>query len=195
VTRLRRFWRQARLRRAALRYAAHHWDVVPGAVRDGDRYRCLVGCPTIGCHPDWTGWERTATRDPAWVAALWAFRPRAILLATGRCFDVLEVPATLGAGYLGRGPIAVTAVGRWMFLVQPGARLHPELADRPDVVLHGPGSWIPAPPTRTLAGPVRWLVDPAEVAWRLPDAHTVQARLTRALPSSVRQPLGQPRVA
>ena len=95
-------WRQARLRRAAVRYAEHGWDVVPGAVRCGDRFRCMTRCPTLSCHPDWICWEPTATRDPRWVAALWAFRPRAILLATGRAFDVLEVPAFLGAGW-GRG--------------------------------------------------------------------------------------------
>src|SRR5438552_3647468 len=112
--------RQARLRRAAVSYAEHGWDVVPGAVRCGDRFRCKPRCPTTGCHPGWAGWERTATRDPQRVAALWAFRPRAILLATGQAFDVLEVPAYLGAGAdrrTARGPVAVTGAGRWMFLV------------------------------------------------------------------------------
>jgi hypothetical protein len=184
--------RQARLRRAAVRYVRHGWDVVPGAVRCGDRFRCMTGCPTVACHPDWGNWEPTATRDPAWVAALWAFRPRAILLATGRAFDVLEVPAGVGAGAgrgALRGPVAVTAAGRWMFLVLAGGRLRPELADRPDVVLHGRGSWIPAPPTLTTEGRVRWLVDPEEVSWRLPDPQTVQALLARALPVPARFPV------
>jgi len=184
--------RQARLRRAAVRYAGHGWDVVPGAVRCGDRFRCMTRCPTMACHPDWAGWERTATRDPQWVAALWAFRPRAILLATGQAFDVLEVPAFLGAGAdrrTPRGPVAVTGAGRWMFLVQPGAVLRPEFADRPDVVLHGAGSWIPAPPTLTLEGRVRWLIDPEEVSWHLPDARSVQAGLARALPVPALRPV------
>src|SRR5256885_4132498 len=148
--------RQARLRRAAVRYAEHGWDVVPGAVRCGDRFRCVTQCPTTGCHPDWTCWEQTATRDPEWVAALWAFRPRAILLATGRSFDVLEVPAFLGAGAgraAVRGPVAVTAAGRWMFLVPPGAALRHELADPPHAVLHGPRPRSPAPPTPTPGSP------------------------------------------
>ncbi len=201
MTRLMDNLRQARLRRSARRYAEHGWDVVPGAVRHGDRFRCLAGCPATACHPDWNRWEHTATHDPAWVAALWAFRPRAVLLSTGRCFDVLEVPAVLGAPCVPRvqqderGPVAVTGTGRWMFLVRPGASLHPDLSHRADVVLHGPGSWIPAPPTRILDGPVRWLVHPETVSWRLPDAHTIQARLTRGLPSSGRRPLGQPRIA
>lgn len=190
--------RQARLRRAAVRYAAHGWDVVPGAVRCGDRFRCVTECPTTACHPDWMAWEQTASRDAEWVAALWANRPRAILLATGRCFDVLDVPAFLGVGVergAGSGPVAVTGAGRWMFLVRPGARLCPELAERADVVLHGRRSWIPAPPTRTLEGRVRWLVDPEEVSWRLPDAGEVQARLASALPVPLRRPLGQSRAA
>jgi len=185
-------WRQARLRRAAVRYAEHGWDVVPGAVRCGDRFRCMTRCPTLSCHPDWICWEPTATRDPRWVAALWAFRPRAILLATGRAFDVLEVPAFLGAGWgrgALRGPVAVTGAGRWKFLVPPGTVLLPALADRPDVVLHGTGSWIPAPPTPTLEGRVRWLVDPEEVSWRLPDPEMVQFGLARALPVPALRPL------
>jgi bifunctional DNA primase/polymerase-like protein len=175
---------QKRLRRAAVRYTTHGWEVVPGAVRSSGRYRCEAGCPTRGVHPDWTDWEPTATTDPEWVTALWAFRPRAVLLATGRVFDVLEVPAFLGTAAVrgpGRGPVAVTGVGRWMFLVRPFAMLRPELATRPDVVLHGAGSWVPAPPTWTNEGPVRWLVDPEEVHWRLPDAVALQAKLTRAL--------------
>jgi len=190
--------RQTRLRRAAVRYAEHGWDVVPGAVRCSDRFRCVTQCPTMACHPDWAGWEQTATRDPAWVAALWAFRPRAILLSTGRAFDVLEVPAFLGAGAgwgAVRGPVAVTGVGRWMFLVRPGTTLRREFADRADVVLHGAGSWVPAPPTLTLEGRVRWLVDPEEVSWRLPDGHAVQAGLARALPVPARWPVPRPAAA
>jgi hypothetical protein len=111
---------------------------------------------------------------------------------------VLEVPAFLGAGMAGRavrGPVAVTGVGRWMFLVRPAAALCPDLAERPDVVLHGKGSWIPAPPTQTLDGRVRWLVGPEEVSWQLPDAYAVQAQLARVLPERARRPLTQPRVA
>jgi hypothetical protein len=185
-----------RLRRAALRYAGHGWPVVPGAVRSGGRYRCGSGCPTVGCHPDWPEWEPTATTDPDWVEALWALRPRAVLLATGHAFDVLEVPAFLGATVArgpGRGPVAVTGAGRWMFLVRPAGALRRELAERADVVLHGRGSWIPAPPTQTAEGRVRWLVDPEEVHWRLPDPGVLQARLVRALP--VPEHRGLPRAA
>jgi hypothetical protein len=198
VTRVLDGLRQTRLRRAAVRYAEHGWDVVPGAVRCGDRFRCVSRCPTIACHPDWAGWEQTATRDPSWVAALWAFRPRAILLATGAAFDVLEVPACLGTGGergAGRGPVAVTGTGRWMFLVRPGGALGGDFANRPDVVLHGRGSWIPAPPTLTLDGRVRWLVDPEEVSWRLPDAQSIQAKLAGARRARERRSATRRRVA
>src|SRR5438874_1792835 len=66
--------------------------------------------------------------------------------------------------------------------VRPGAALRPELAGRTDVVLHGAGSWIPAPPTRAPEGRARWVVSPAEVDWRLPDAEPVQQRILDALP-------------
>jgi hypothetical protein len=172
-----------RLRRAAVCYAEHGWAVVPGAVLVGDRFRCDTGCPTVACHPARETWRDMALRDPAAVPLWWARQPRAILLATGRAFDVLDVPAFLGqraARDRPRRPVAVTGAGRWMFLVRPGAALRRELACRPDVVLHGEGSWIPAPPTQTLEGQVRWLVDPEEVGWRLPDPRAVQASLVAA---------------
>ncbi len=86
-----------------------------------------------------------------------------------------------------RGPVAVTATGRWMFLVRPGRPLRSELDHRLDVVRHGLGSWIPAAPSRTLEGPVRWAVSPERVRWRLPDAEVVQGLLTDAL-GPVREP-------
>jgi hypothetical protein len=187
LTRILATVHHGRLRRAAVRFAEHNWDVVPGAVRQGDRFRCEHGCPTVACHPDQERWEQALIRDPTEAAQWWADRSRAVLLATGRAFDVLEVPAFLGictARERIDGPVAVTGAGRWMFLVRPGAALRRELAQRPDVVLHGPGSWIPAPPTHPLDGPVRWLVDPEEVGWRLPEPRAVQASLTAAQPAS-----------
>ncbi len=187
-----------RLRRAAARFAEHGWDVVPGAVLVGDRFRCEeTGCPTVACHPARWSWEGTALGDPEEVTRRWA-RPHAILLATGRAFDVLEVPAFLGTGATGdrpRGPVAVTGAGRWMFVVRAGAALGPELACRPDVVLHGEGSWVPAPPTPTLEGRVRWLVDPEEVSWQLPDPGAVQASLAGGLPAAHRHPVSVPQAA
>jgi hypothetical protein len=179
------------LRRSAMRYADHDWDVVPGAWLEARRFACeRPGCPTSSCHPAVEGWERRASADPSTVEAWWRRRAHAVLLATGRAFDVLEVPNTLGgrvlaaarlhAGVLGpgrlqvRGPVAATPLGRWMFLVRPGDPLRPELETSLDVVRHGAGSWIPAPPTRLPQGAVRWVVAPEEVAWSLPDSYAVQ---------------------
>jgi hypothetical protein len=187
-----------RLRRAALRYAAHGWAVTPGARLAGHRFVCgRPGCPIMACHPALESWEQTASADPAQVQAWWRHAPHTVLLVTGRCFDVIEVPATLGlralgtarlhSGVLGveradaRGPVAVTAAGRWMFLVRPGTPLRSELDHRLDVVRHGLGSWIPAAPSRTIEGPVRWAVSPEQARWRLPGAEVVQGLLTEAL--------------
>lgn len=187
---------RVRLRRVALRYAGHGWEVTPGACLARHRFVCgRAGCPTTGCHPALEQWELSATTDPARVATWWRIRPHSILLATGRAFDVLEVPAYLGRYALDvarlryrppgtdpvRGPVAVTPAGRWMFLVRPGDPLRPELDRCLDVVLHGLGSWIPAPPTRLPEGTVRWAVSPEETRWRLPDSYQVQELLVDAL--------------
>ena len=185
---------RVRLRRAAQRYAAHGWRVTPGARLVGHRFTCgRPGCPIMTCHPALESWEDTAGTDPEWIASWWRHRPYTVLLATGWRFDAIEVPRPLGlrvldsTGTLGEdradacGPIAVTAAGRWMFLVRPDVPLRPELEQRLDVVRHGRGSWIPAPPSRMPEGPVRWAVSPNRTQWRLPDADTVQTLLVDAL--------------
>jgi hypothetical protein len=191
---------RARLRRAALRYAAHGWAVTPGACLRGHRFTCgRPGCPIMTCHPALESWEDSASTDIGVVNTWWRHRPYSVLLATGWKFDVLEVPAALGLRVLGtarlhsgllgadtdrvdaRGPVAVTAAGRWMFLVRPGVPLRSELDHRLDVVRHGRGSWIPVAPSRMLEGPVRWAVPPERARWRLPDAEAVQGLLIDAL--------------
>jgi hypothetical protein len=198
------------LRRAALRYAAHGWAVTPGACLTGHRFACdRPGCPIMGCHPATPSWEDDATTDTARVAAWWRHRPHAVLLATGSRFDVLDVPEALGrrvlgtsrlrGGPLGRdraavpGPVAVTPAGRWMFLVRPGLPLRRELEVCLDVVRHGRGSWVPAAPSRTPEGPVRWAVSPDQVDWRLPEPDAVQAMLVDGLGTLGRR--GVPAVA
>jgi hypothetical protein len=157
-----------RLRRAALRYAAHGWE----AIRDPGRAGTVVS--------------------------------GVVLLLTGQDFDVLEVPAAVGLHALGTarlhadvlgpalagggGPVAVGATGRWMFFVRPGVALRPELANCLDVVRHGPGSWVAAPPSRMPEGVVHWAVAPRKVHWRLPDAETVQRSLVEALAALGRCP-------
>ncbi|HYN92662.1 MAG TPA: bifunctional DNA primase/polymerase, partial [Pilimelia sp.] len=187
-----------RLRRAALRYGGRGWAVTPGAYLSGTRFACgRPGCPTVTCHPALESWEEAATCDPARVTAWWRALPHTVLLATGGTFDVLEVPAHLGLRALGMarlhghvlgparlpvdGPVAAGPTGRWMFFVQPGDRLRPELDGQFDVVRHGRGSWVPAPPTRLPEGRVRWAVSPEDVHWQLPDSYAVQALLVDAL--------------
>jgi hypothetical protein len=184
---------RVRLRRVAVRYAAHGWEVTPGACLARSRFVCgRAGCPTVGCHPALEDWEHGASSDPARVATWWCSRPHGVLLPTGRAFDVLEVPAHLGRNVLDavdrhpagpgvRGPVVVTPTGRWMFLVRPGDPLRPELEHCFHVVRHGPRSWIPAPPTRLPEGPVRWAVAPEQVRWQLPDPYLVQNTLIESL--------------
>jgi len=199
------FFDVLRLRRAALRYSSHGWEVMPGAWLAGDRFSCQrPGCPTVGCHPALERWEDAATCDARRVDEWWSSRPHAVLLATGRTVDVLEVPAYLGLRVLGLarlhghvlgpdrlpvgGPLAVTPTGRWMFLVRPGDRLRPELAGMRDVLHHGAGSWVPAPPTRLPEGRVRWAVTPDETHWRLPDSYAIQALLVDSIGAAAVHP-------
>jgi hypothetical protein len=177
--------RRWQLRRAALGYADRGWPVVAGACFTGTRFSCGPGCQTFACHPALAPWEEHATVDLDALAQIWSRRPYAVLLATGYAFDVLEVPAYMGvdAARSARAPVAVTPLGRWMFLVGVGARLAPALGGHHDVVLHGPGSWIPAPPVRSTHGRVRWVVTPQETDWQVPEPDSVQAALITALPA------------
>jgi len=187
---LRTPWRLLRLRHAALTYARHGWRVIAGSRLCGTRFSCGPGCHTVSCHPiehAWDvdhQWDATGLTDPDTVAEYWRDVPHSVLLATGDRFDAVEVPAHLGAlaTRVPPGPVIVTPSGSWLFLVEPGEPLHPDLAALHDVVLHGVGSWIPAPPVRMPEGRVRWAVSPHETDWRLPDPRAVQSALARPLP-------------
>lgn len=188
-------WNRVRLRRAALDYAEHGWAVTPGAELIGRRFACgRPGCPIMTCHPALEHWLDGASQDPAMLAAWWRRRPHTVLLLTGGAFDAIEVPHRLGAGALRqgmlrqgmlrqdmKGPVAVTAAGRWFFFVRPGSPLRAELDQRIDVVRHGRGSWIPAAPSRMPEGPVRWAVTPVQTQWQLPASEVVQEMLVALL--------------
>lgn len=132
---------------------------------------------------------------------------RTLRLATGLRFDALEVSGTLGLRMLGtarlhagldlpdlRGPVLVTPSGSWLFLVRPGTPLRSELDGAGVVVRHGRGSWIPAAPSRTLQGPVRWVVPPERVGWRLPAAAGVQSMLLTGAAREPGTPIRRPAV-
>lgn len=184
--RFRGEFERVRLRSAALAYAEHGWDVLPGAYLARGRYCCGSGCRTVACHPARPGRSDLVSHEPDVVGTWWSRRPFSVLLPTGLSFDVLEVAACPGAGIAqaaGDGPIAVTPEGRWMILIRPGSQLCPDLAGRTDIVLHGSGSWVPAPPTREPGGRIRWVVSPSQARWRLPDSGRVQAALVDVLPA------------
>ncbi|WP_344405740.1 bifunctional DNA primase/polymerase [Dactylosporangium fulvum] len=187
-------WERFKLRKAAVEYTAHGWPVRPGAALVGGhagrhsrrrRFDCgEAGCPTVACHPT----PLPPTASPEVAAAHWRARPYSVLFPTGHAFDVLEVPAALGrAALLGdgfvaaRGPVAVAPGGRWMFLVLPGHGVLPELAQQPEVVLHGPDSWVPAPPSPQFGGRVRWELPPDAHGWRPAEPYAVQALMLDAL--------------
>ncbi len=188
---------------AAVEYAEERqWQVFPGVSTETVEgvVRCSCGdpsCPLPGAHPESPDWTNQATLSGAVARRLWSRRPEAaVLLPTGRGFDVLEVPET--AGYLalarldrlgaepGAGPVLVAPDRRMRFLVLPGAqarvpRLVRGLGWAPeglDLAVMGTGGWIAAPPTRYGArGPVQWVRPPAG---RLPDAAALVPALAYA---------------
>jgi hypothetical protein len=194
-----RGWERAKLRRVAMRYAEQGWHVVPGAYLASAakvgrhakerRFDCgEIGCRTVACHPAVGGWEDMPRLAVDAVSEWWRVHPYSVLLGTGHEFDVLEVPAALGrAAVLGdgytaaRGPVASTPTDRWMFFVKPGHGLLPELARHHDVVLHGFGSWVPAPPSPQLGGRIRWEIDPEQHNWRACDTYAVQRLMREVL--------------
>ncbi|MGA4539856.1 SCO3374 family protein [Uniformispora flossi] len=115
--------------------------------------------------------------DPAVILGWWGTAPRrAVRLAAGVHFDVLDVPGRAGTRALRRaeqfgmpvGPVAATAGGRMQFFVAPGvAESLPELLDwldwaglDLDLRAFGAGDSVPAPSP----WPATWLA-PWPRAW------------------------------
>ncbi|MGP3981145.1 bifunctional DNA primase/polymerase [Streptomyces sp. KR80] len=179
------------------------WDVAPGArakrgAGDGAG-QCSCGaadCPAPGAHPLSFAPEVKAGATLDEVTAAWAEVPgAAVLLPTGRSFDVIEVAETAGRHALVRlermglplGPVAATPHGRAQFLVAPGA------ADELPALLYrmgwddarldlqgiGAGEHITAPPSDLAGlGPVRWLRPPAlDTACSPPEARLLVGTL------------------
>ncbi|POX39485.1 DNA primase [Streptomyces sp. Ru73] len=197
--------RGERLLDIAVRYAAErHWDVLPGAwlEDDGATTYCSCGardCRTPGAHPLATDWTTAATGSASVIHTLWTEHPRAsILLPTGRTFDALDVPETAGCLALARlerrglplGPVIRTPDRRMLFLVLPGAATKvPDLVRKlgwssPAGIglrLHGEGTYLPAPPTRTgRYAPVQWAVPPTPANRWLPDTEDLLSPLAYA---------------
>lgn len=171
-----------RLRSAAQDIARRGWTVTPGAYFNGTRMACdRSTCWATSCHPLLPDWDSHATRANE-LRQWWHNKPHSVLLPTGRVFDAIEVPALVGSAVKGVcGPVIVTPTGRWIFLVQSGSELRPELEDCGDIVTHTAGSWVPAPPTVLPEGPVLWQLSPHQVNWQLPSAGELQLALVSAL--------------
>lgn len=188
----------------AVRYVElWHWDVVPGAwieVRGGyPACSCgTPGCGAPGAHPVSRDWAARATGSGTVARRLWSEHPwAAILLPTGRTFDVLEVPEAAGCLALARmertgtmlGPVCGTPFGRMMFFVLPGgAAKAPALLRRMgwsmgaiDLVPRGEGDLVPAPPTRMgTRGWVQWAREPTVANSWLPDSEELLPALAYA---------------
>ncbi|MDI3388408.1 bifunctional DNA primase/polymerase [Streptomyces sp. B-S-A8] len=156
------------------------WEVVPGArAADGQCSCGKADCPAPGAHPLHFAAPVPAGSTLGEVTRVWGeFPGAAVLLPTGRSFDVLEVSEAAGRRALVRmermgiplGPVTVTPDGRAQFLVAPGAAAElPGLLyrmgwDDADLDLRalGPGEHITGPPSdRAGLGPTRWLRAPA----------------------------------
>jgi len=129
-----------------------------------------------------------AMTDRDEVAQWWSQLPYSVLLSTGVACDVIEVSALVGrrvCALLREAalvvPVAATPTGRWWFAVRPGEALRPELASRPELVLHGRGSYIAAPPSQGPQGVVHWRVPPSACGWRLPNPSDLQVALLEVL--------------
>lgn len=192
---------------AALRYAEErHWDVVPGTWMETDEAtgvpRCSCGdaeCHAPGAHPGRRDWKAAATASATVVRRLWSKHPRAaVLLPTGRAFDVVDVAESAGCLALARlerkrtalGPVAATPDRRMYFFVLPGATAkaidglhtlgHASSASL-DLVVRGEGDWAAAPPTRFgLSGPVQWVRRPTVSNSWLPDVADLISTLAYA---------------
>ena len=173
------------LRRAALRYADHGWPVFQAHILTGSlRMRPL--CPTVGCHPAVDSGTRASTDASTWSCG--GRHPFSVLLATGRrstieCRPVSAWPPPAPPSW----PVAVTPVGRWMFLVEPGTRSAPSCRSRWTLSTRR-RSWIPARPPghgdAVSGGGAAAVTD-----WRLPDPYPVQKA---CWPTIGRRPTGRP---
>lgn len=176
------------LKVSAIELAEHGWPVLPGTYRQAGGWTGGVHADRAGPAPALPEGAAGATLDRDVIESWWSARPYSVLLATGFTADLIEVSALVGRRVCAQLreaeqviPVAATATGRWSFAVRAGEALRPELASRPDVVLHGRGSWVAAPPSEGPQGVVHWRVPPSACGWRLPDPYHLQVALLDVL--------------
>jgi hypothetical protein len=163
---------------AALSYAARgipvypvHWPH-PTPSRASLACSCPRGpaCDRPAKHPLVRHGVKEATTDPDRIGRWWCRWPQANLgLATGICFDALDIDGPAGLAALGKlqqaaglrlpGPLVATGGGGWHHWFRPTG-----LGNRPPhglahVDWRGRGGCVLAPPSRHISGrPYRWLV-------------------------------------
>lgn len=180
-------WRSAfriELRVQAIGLASRGWPVLPGTFPADSQWAGRSGAESDGPVPVHRDWQEGVGTDPDRVASYWSDRPYSLLVATGPAVEAIEVGAGLGrraaVALRLRGvpvPIVATPDGRWYFLTRGDQQLCGELAADPEVRLHGPGSWMPMPPTIFRQGVVHWRVKPQVCGWQLPGPEAVQDAL------------------
>jgi hypothetical protein len=179
---------RAELKASALGMADHGWPLLPGTYWLAGQWTGIVDAPQSGPTAVPPGGVAEASCERPVVDAWWSDRPYSVLLATGIVADAIEVSALVGrrvctllreSGMV--TPVGATPTGRWWFVVRAGEALRPELASRPEVQLHGRGSWVAAPPSEGPLGVVHWRVPPSACDWRLPEPCDLQAALLETL--------------
>ncbi|MCE7002100.1 bifunctional DNA primase/polymerase [Kibdelosporangium philippinense] len=171
------------LRDAALSASQHGWPVLPGSVwRQSRYYNAITNASTNGLTPVVP--RQHATVDRQQVRAWWQTLPHAVLLVTGKAFDVISVPMSWGISAAKHSmlrhdpaPMIVTPERMAHFLVTVPATLHVELPRWPRVVLAEPLSVVPAPPTRMDGNLVKWWITPNRTDWTPGDPALVQRAL------------------
>jgi hypothetical protein len=141
------------------------------AVRTGCSCR-YPDCGQVGKHPLGSlvpHGLKEATTNRARVLAWWTHQPQAnIGLATGHCFDVLDVDGPTGTqairafaaehGLVSSGPLIRTGGGGWHYYLAPTGlgNVHPYGLERVD--WRGRGGYVVAPPSRHASGhPYQWV--------------------------------------
>ncbi len=163
---------------AALGYAARgipvypvHW---PRPTPHGASLACSCPrgptCDRPAKHPLVRHGVKEATTDPNRIGRWWRHWPQAnVGLATGICFDALDIDGPEGLAALGEfqgaaglrllGPLVATGGGGWHHWFRPTGLGNRPPRGLPHVDWRGRGGCVLAPPSRHSSGrPYRWLV-------------------------------------